>query len=446
MSDRPQFDGRIETMSADETASMQAALLQRQMHYVGQRSAFYAKRFAGAGIAPADIRSPADLAHLPFTEKSDLRASQAEVPPLGSHVCADPGQIIRVHASSGTTGTPSFVGITRRDRDRWTELVARAYRCQGLRPGDRFAMGLAIGFFVGGLPVAAAVEEVGATLLPIGTGASDRLVTSIRVLRANVLATTPSYALYLAEQCHKSLGVDPKSLGLERLLVGAEPGGGIPEVRAAIQDAWQAKCLESIGNADVITIHSAECDAQDGCHFLMPDYLLMEVIDPETGTPQDMTQPEVQGEMVFTHLDRDCHPLVRFRTRDHVVVKTGRCSCGRTTPRLRCIGRTDDLLIVRGVNVWPSAIKDVVAGFRPEVSGEMQIRIPGPGPMVDPPLPVVVERGEGALPEGDADLAARIEAKLRATLIFTARVQVVPAGSLPRTEAKAKLVHREGTA
>ena len=301
-------------------------------------------------------------------------------------------------------------------------------------------MGLSIGFFVGGLPVANAVEEIGATLLPIGVGASDRLISSIEKMGATVLATTPSYANYLAEIAREKMNVDPSKLGIKRVMVGAEPGGGIPAVRAQIEENWNAICTESIGNADLITIHSAECDAQDGCHFMVPDYLLMEIIDPDTGVPMSLDAAELEGEIVFTHLDRQCNPVVRFRTRDRVVVNTTPCTCGRTGPRLRCIGRSDDLLIVRGVNVWPSAIRDVILGFKPAVSGELRIVLDRPGPMAYPPVHIQVETTDGAPP---GDLAERIEAELRAKLIFTSRVELVPPRSLARTEMKAALIeHR----
>ena len=432
------FNAEVETMSADETAAMQHAKLRRQLTYLKANSPFHAQKLAEAGAEPGDIRTVADLARLPFTEKAELRESQMRHPPLGSHAAASMKDVVRVHASSGTTGTPSFIGLTDYDKRCWTECIARSYWAQGLRPESVFAMGLGIGFFVGGLPVAAAVEAVGATLLPIGTGASDRLIASIRAMKADVLATTPSYAIYLAELAREEMGIDPAGLGIRRVMVGAEPGGGVPGIRAQIEEIWNARCTEAIGIADLITIHSAECDVQDGCHFMVPDYLIMEIVDPETGAVIPPDRPEIEGELVFTHLDRECNPMLRFRTRDRVTVKTGPCACGRTGLRLRCIGRTDDMLIVRGVNVWPSAVKDVVAGFRPEVSGEMLIPADGPGPKVDPPLRVKVEVGSAAA----AGLAARIEQALRARLIVRARVELVPRGVLPRTEMKAKLVER----
>ena len=437
----PYFNAVVETMSADEVAAMQSGKLRAQLEYLKAHSPFHARKLAEAGSEPGDIRTIADLAGLPFTEKTELRESQARHPPLGEHAAVAMEDVVRVHASSGTTGTPSFIGITDYDKRRWTECIARSYWAQGLHPGSVFAMGLSIGFFVGGLPVAAAVEAVGATLLPIGVGASDRLIASIRSMNADVLATTPSYAIYLAELAREELGVDASQLGIGRVMVGAEPGGGVPEIRAQIEEAWNARCTEAIGIADLITIHSAECDAQDGCHFMVPDYMVLEIVDPDTGRVISLDEPEQEGELVFTHLDRQCNPMLRFRTRDRVVVKTAACPCGCTGPRLQCIGRTDDMLIVRGVNVWPSAVKDVITGFRPEASGEVVISVDGPGPTVHPPLRIKVEMGSGGVDDSDR-LAARIEQALRAKLIVSAKVELVPRGVLPRTQMKAKLVER----
>ncbi|MEE8171526.1 MAG: phenylacetate--CoA ligase family protein, partial [Alphaproteobacteria bacterium] len=367
-----------------------------------------------------------------------LLAASCATERISNFAAAPFRNVVRVRASSGTTGTLSFVGLTRHDKQRWTECIARSYWSQGLRPDGVFAMNLSLGFLVGGLPVAGAVEEIDATLLPVGTGASDRLIASIQAMHATVLATAPSYAIYLAEIARPDLGVDPTSLEIRNVMVGAEPGGGVPEIRARIESEWDATCTESIGNANVITIGSAECEAKDGCHFMMPDYLLMEIIDPDTGSIIAADQPELEGEMLFMHLDRACNPMLRFGSRDHVVMKTNACPCGRTGPRLKCVGRTDDMLILRGVNVWPSAIKDVVMSFRPEDFGETAISPNAPGPTITPPLQIKVEQNHGDV--GDDALASRIESKLSAKLIFTAKTELIPPDILPRTEMKAKLI------
>lgn len=433
------FDEEIEMMPSDQLRRMQLARLQQQLAYVYARSAFYRRKFDEAGVKPADIRHLADLATFPFTTKAELRDSQSEALPLGSHRAAPGRAVIRIHSSSGTTGRPSYVGITAHDRDGWIQSVARVYWSQGVRPDSVVVMGFGLGFFVGGLPLHDAIEEIGATFIPIGTGASDRLVNSIRDTQATMLTCTPSYATYLAEYARDRMKLDPRSLGIERIQSGAEPGAGVPAIRRRIQEDWGCTLTEGLGNADLIPVYAAECDAQAGMHFLAPDLMLLELIDPDSGEPLEFTEGAI-GELVATHLDRECVPLVRFRTRDHVIVWTDPCPCGRSGVRLRCIGRTDDMLILRGVNVFPSAIKDVVMSLRPRTTGEVQILLEQPGPKVEPPLKLQVEQG---LDEPDpAALKKELEDLLRQKLIFTAQIELVPSGTLPRFEMKAQLIRK----
>jgi phenylacetate-CoA ligase len=434
------FNEEIETASQAAIRAFQERKLNAQLNYMYQHSALVKEKLKEAGAVPADIVSLEDLAKLPFTTKQDLRESQRSEPALGRHVAAAASQIVRIHASSGTTGAPSYVGITERDRRNWVEAVARAYWSQGLRPRSRLAMGFGMGFFVGGLPISEAATHVGCTFIPIGTGASDRLISSSQALGANCLTCTPSYATYLAEYARAKMKIDVGTLGFEHLFLGAEPGVGIPGVREHLRKAWNANISESVGNADVVPIHSAECEMRDGNHFLTPDFLILEIIDPQTGVVKPLDTAVVTGEMVFTHIDRQAMPLLRFRTYDQVVVRTSRCECGRTGPRLTCVGRTDDLLIVRGANVWPSAIKDVLMSLRPRTNGEMQILLERSGPAVDPPLRIQIEA------DGDdatlRQLKTDAQQLLRDKLVFTSQIEIVPIGKLPRFEMKAKLIRK----
>ena len=428
----------VETASPEELRSLQNEKLRTQMAYLKAHSAFVAEKLSRAGASFEDIRTVDDLAALPFTTKQELRDSQQSHPPLGNHAAATRERIVRIHASSGTTGVPSYIPVTARDSALWREAIRRVFWCQGVRATSTVAMGFSIGFFVGGIPVAQGVEDIGATFLPIGAGESDRLLDSISLMGADVLACTPSYALYLAEAA-RSRGIDVAELGVKRLTVGAEPGGGVPEIRRHLEETWQAAVTESVGNGDVVPVYAAESDMQDGCHFLVPDMVIMEIIEPVSGRVLSMESDELEGEMVFTHIDREAAPLLRFRSHDRVVVKNTPCANGRTGPRIRVVGRTDDLLILRGVNVWPSAIQDVVTGFRPDTTGAVRILLPQPGPMVEPPLHILVEHGERT---GDLQgLATALEKTLRDKLIFTARVELVPPGTIPRSSMKTRLVH-----
>ena len=427
-------------MPLEELRLLQERKLRTQLDYVWERSGFYREKFGARGIERGDIGSLDDLGRLPLTTKQELRDSQLAHPPLGSHRAASIADVVRVHASSGTTGRPSYVGVTAHDSNFWTEGVARCYYSQGVRSDSVIALALGFGFFVGGIAVQDACEKIGATVVPVGTGASDRVIASFDDLGANQLTSTPSYATYLAEYVRDRRGRDPRQLGVKRIFTGAEPGGGVPAVRAQMEEQWGARVSESIGNADVIPVHSADCDERTGAHFLVPDFAILELIDPNTGSLVEQDKPEATGELVFTHIDRECVPLVRFRTYDLALVRNDPCPCGRTGPRLRVVGRTDDLLIVRGVNVWPSAIKDVVSSLRPLTTGEFQILLEQPPPLVTSPLHLRVEYGSEV---HDVEAASdRIADELRNRLTFTAHVEMVPAGTLPRFEMKAKYIRK----
>jgi phenylacetate-CoA ligase len=439
MAEKSYWNPKIETMGRSEQREMQTAKLRRQLGYLMDRSPFYRWKFENAGFDPVRLRDVAELARAPFTNKEELRESQSEHPPLGEHAAVGMEEVLRVHSSTGTTGRPSYVGLTRHDREVWTESVSRVYYCEGLRPSDVLIHGFGLGFFVGGLPLKDAVENIGATFVPIGSGYSHRLVTSTQNLGGTVLTCTPSYAQYLAEFVRERFGMDPAHLGLRRIMLGAEPGGGVPAIRQQIGDDFGAFVTEGLGNADLIAVYAGSCDEADGMHFLAPDYLLLEVIDPVTGEILEW-EDGVEGELVATHLDRECCPLVRFRTGDRILVGMSPCGCGRTGPRWICVGRTDDMLIVRGVNVWPSAISDVVGGLRPRTTGAVQILLAAPGPKVDPPLPIQAEYGPEAT---DLDALKReLEGSLREKLIVECDVELMPPGTLPRFEMKAQPIRK----
>ena len=435
----PYWNEKIETMPLPRLQQLQARKLRKQIAYLTKSSPFYRRKFKEAGITASDIRTLVDLTKLPFTTKDELRESQIKSPPLGEQAAVPMEKVIRLHSSSGTTGRPSYVGITKRDRKSWIEMVARCYWSEGVRPSSIVIMGFGIGMFVGGLPLANAIEEIGATFVPVGTGASDRLITTIQHLKADILTCTPSYASYLADYAKDKMGIDPRTLGIKRILCGAEPGGGVTGIRERIEEQWGAVVTEATGNADVVTVYAAECPQRTGNHFLAGDFVIPEIIDPDTGESLPI-EDGVEGEIVFTHIDRDCVPLVRFRSRDRVVVWTRPCRCRRSGFRLRIIGRTDDMLILRGVNVFPSAIKDVVSQMRPKTTGEIQVLLEQPGPRVEPPLKIQAEYGAGV--EDLQALKKEVEENLKNKLIFSPDVELVPAGSLPRFEMKAKLIRK----
>lgn len=430
------LDSAVETASLKEIRGHQQRKLARQLDYLLAHSTFYQQKFCAAGVDRTTFRQLEDLHRFPFTTKEELRESQASCPPLGKHVAANLDDIIRVHSSTGTTGKPSFVGITRNDARVWTHVTARSFYTQGMRKSDIVIHAAGLTLFVAGLSSKDAIEHIGAMFVPIGTGASEKTLMAIRLFHANAMHCTPSYATYFAEWVRREAKLEPRELGLKKMFCGAEPGVGIPAIRAKLEAEWGARVTEGLGNADMAPIIFSECPEQSGMHFNGQEYIYPEIIDPETGESQPV-ETGVTGELVYTSLERECVPLLRFRTRDRVTVLGTSCACRRTGFKLRCIGRTDDMLIVLGVNVFPSAVRDVVSSFYPETTGEIQIVLNEPGPRVDPPLRVVAESGTSS-----PSLAAAIERKIKAVLTVPAQVELVPAGSLPRYEMKAQMIRK----
>ena len=369
---------------------------------------------------------------LPLTEKDELRETRTPENPFGAHLCAEPRELVRIYSTSGTTGTPSYVPLTADDLDNWVTGSARSYAASGISAGQRIVSTYNAGPFVAGAALAA-FDRIGLTHIPVGTGNTDRLVRAIEQLRPEAAVLTPSYAAYLAES-H-----DLRGSSVRRVLVAGEPGGGEPAFRARLEDGWGAKVTEAMGIGDIGVSLWGECEEQDGMHLGARGFVHAELIDPDTGAAQELADGAT-GELVLTHLRHRAAPLLRFRTRDHVELRTTPCPCGRTAPRLRCIGRTDDMLIVRGVNVFPAAIREVVSGFAPAVSGQILVRPRADGVKQEPPLPVSVELAPEA--QADAGLAGAIRDRLREVLVVQTQVELVPPGSLPRSEYKSKLVER----
>ncbi len=282
----------------------------------------------------------------------------------------------------------------------------------------------------------ASFDRLGLVQIPVGTGNTERLMLAIELLKPEAVALTPSYAAYLVEWA-ADRDFDLRGSTVQRVLVAGEPGGGEPAFRAQLEEGWGARVTEAMGIGDIGVSLWGECEHQDGMHLGAHGFVHPELIDPESGAALPL-EHEATGELVLTHLRHRAAPLLRFRTRDHVEVRASPCPCGRTGPRIRCIGRTDDMLIVRGVNVFPSAVREVVSAFTPAVSGNILVRPEAPGTKQEPPLPVSVELARGAEP--DAGLAEAIRERLRNLLVVQTRVELVPWGSLQRSEYKSRLV------
>ena len=425
----------VESRPWEEQLALDDESYRAQLEYLLERSPFYREKL-GLGSA-GDAGGLAGIGSLPLTEKAELKATTTAENAIGAHLCASASEIVRIYSTSGTTGTPSYVPLTAEDVESWVTGSARSYAASGVRAGQTIVSTYNAGPFVAGAALAA-FERIGLRHVPVGTGSTERLLHAIELLRPEAVVLTPSYAAHLVEAA-ADRSLDLRASSVERVLVAGEPGGGEPEFRALLEEGWGARVTEAMGIGDIGPSLWGECEEQEGMHLGARGFVHAELIDPETEAALAL-EDGASGELVLTHLRHRAAPLLRFRTRDHVEVRTSPCACGRTGPRVRCVGRTDDMLVVRGVNVFPSAVRDVVAAFVPEVSGHVLVRPAAPGVKQEPPLPVSVELARDRA--GDEQLADAIRDRLRSVLVVQTRVDLVPWGSLQRSEYKSKLVER----
>ena len=417
-----------EPSSWEEQRALDDASFRAQLAYLLEHSPFYREK-----LANLEIGSGLDeIASLPPTEKHEVKETCTAENPIGAHLCVPMSEVVRVYSTSGTTGAPSYIPLTARDLANWVTGSARSYAASGIAKGDRVVTTYNAGPFVAGAALDA-FALIGVNHIPVGTGSSERLLLAIDQLRPDAVVLTPSYAEYLLELA------DLRESSVRRVLVAGEPGGGEPAFRAKIERGFGARVTEAMGIGDIGPSLWGECEEQAGMHLGAFGFVHAEVIDPETGDARELADG-VQGELVLTHLRHQAAPLLRFRTRDHVEVWTSPCPCGRKTPRVRCLGRTDDMLIVRGVNVFPSAVREVVSAFTPRVSGRVLVRPAAAGVKQEPPLPVTIELAERTAP--DPDLAAAIRGRLRDVLVVQTDLELVPWGTLQRSEYKSRLVDR----
>lgn len=428
----------IERMQPAALHRLENESLRAQLDYVWACSAFYQAKFAEAGVKREDIGDVADLPLLPFTEKDECRRSQEEHPPFGSYLATSQEQVIRAHKTSGTTGRALYVALTRRDRNLMNESAARSFWAAGLRPSDTVVHCFNYCLWIGGFSDHENVEATGATVVPFGVGQTALLVQTIRELQVNAISATPSYMLPLSEAA-RAQGLNPRDLGLRKGFFGAEPGMSEPSVRARMEETWGIRAMDAnFGMADILSIMGSECEYRQGLHFHAQGAVAVELIEPETGAPLALTEGAV-GELVYTHLLKEAQPLVRYRARDVVrILGTGPCACGRTSFRFRILGRSDDMLHVRGVNVFPTAVGNVLAYFSDRLSGEFQIIVDQPPPHQY--LRVRVELAQHLTPDQVGDVPQQIIQALREQLSFRAEPELVSYGTLPRTEQKARRV------
>lgn len=425
------YNERYECMSSEEMKEVQSQRLVKTVAYVHKNSPFYQKKFAEFGIAPADIKTIDDIRKLPFTVKDDLRDGY----PFG--LFSQPLKNIReIHVSSGTTGNPTVVGYSKEDIDLWSEVVARCLGCAGAVPGDMIQIAYGYGLFTGGLGLHYGALAMGLTVIPCSSGQTKRQLKLMNDFKPRILACTPSYALFMIDDA-REMKIDPRQSSWEIGIFGAEPWS--EAMRKEIQELWNMRATDIYGLSEIIGPGVAnECEHQCGLH-IAADVFYPEIIDPKTG--EQLPAGSV-GELVLTPITKIGMPLIRYRTRDIVSLSYERCRCGRTSPRVSKIsGRTDDMIIIRGINVFPSQIEEVL------------LNIEG----TEPHYQIIVTREHGGLDEMEVlvelkesffsdevkqlqHIETKIKREIETVLGIGAKVRLVEPKTLTRFEGKAKRV------
>ena len=423
------WNPHVERMPREDLERLQEKKLRALVNSVYNYSQFYRRKFDELGIKPDDVRSLDDIVKLPFTKKADLRENY----PFG--MFAVPlSQIVRFHASSGTTGKPTLVGYTQNDIRVWAESLCRGLVSCGVTHEDIIQIAYGYGLFTGGLGFHYAAEMIGATALPISTGNTARQIELMKDLSVTVIACTPSYMLYMSEFAEK-MGTSIRGTKLRIGIFGAEPWS--EETRRRIEDKTGITAYDVYGTSELSGPLFTECVERNGLH-IWADHFLIEIIDPKTG--ESVGEGE-KGELVVTTLSKEAMPLIRWRTGDITVMETEKCGCGRTHPRiLRILGRSDDMLIVRGVNVFPSQIEHVLMQI-PEL-GEHYLIILDRVENLDE-MTIQVELSEKVQIEKPVEILAlkkKVEEKLKSVLGVHANVELVNPGTIQRFEGKAKRV------
>jgi phenylacetate-CoA ligase len=421
------YDRAAETMPRETLAALQLERLRRTLERAYAKVAPIRAKFDAARVKPDDLRTLADIVRFPFTTKADLRDNY----PFGLFAVPRE-QVIRLHASSGTTGKPTVVGYTRADLELWADLMARSLACTGARPGDIFHNAFGYGLFTGGLGFHYGAERLGLTTVPVSGGATERQVMLLQDFGATVIGATPSYALNIAEVA-AGMGVDLRKLPVRYAACGAEPWS--EAMRAELEAKFGMKVMDTYGLSEIIGPGVAnEChQAQAGLH-LWEDHFFCEVIDPQTLEPVPAGEP---GELVVTTLSKEALPMVRYRTRDITRLIEEPCVCGRSLRRMaRITGRSDDMLIVRGVNVYPSQIEAHLVGF-PGLAPHYQLVLTREGALDAVTIEVELDRPAPPDEPFVAKLAHDVRNHIKAMVGVTCEVVLKPPGAVPRSQGKA---------
>lgn len=423
------FKPEIECASRDYLHALQSAKLIKMVKNAYENVPFYKKKLDEAGISPEDIHSIDDITKLPFTVKTDLRDNY----PFGLFA-VDKNDLVRIHASSGTTGKPTVVGYTKADIDVWADGAARAICAAGGKKDDVIHVSYGYGLFTGGLGLHYGAEYMGATALPASSGNTQRQIQMLQDFESDIICCTPSYAMFIGETI-RDMGIDPKSLKVRAGIFGAEPW--TDEMRKEIEKLLDIKAYDIYGLSEIAGPGvSYNCECQNGLH-VCEDYFYPEIIDPDTG---EVLPDGEYGELVFTCIGKEALPLIRYRTRDICALNREKCACGRTTVRMeKPKGRSDDMLIIRGINVFPSQVEHVLLSLN--MNPNYLIIVDRKGSLDT--MEVQVEMNPDMFSDtvkGMEQTEKMIENALQSTLNIHANVHLMAPGTLPRSEGKAKRV------
>ena len=419
-----------ELMSRSETRALQLVKLKSLLNRVYEQSPYYRDKFDRAGVNPQNLKSLEHYQDYPFFDKDEERASQEASREtarhtFGLHITCNPRSVNRVSSSSGTTGSPTYSGFTLKDREITNDNQARALVRLGIEPGDVVMHASVLSMWIAGIPGVDSMMAYGVCLVPVGAlSGVERVAQIARDTRPKSMKCTVSFAQYLAKHMEERTGIDPATLGLEKVVVFGEPGGSIPEIYEPLEKGFGGATVHDImGATGCHSPTGISCEEHNGIHFYAEDNAMFEICDPESLQSLPI-EDGVEGEIVFTGLERECGPLIRWRDKDIIQVTTEPCRCGRPGPRMLFKGRVDDMLLVKGVNVFPNAVRDVINKTSNLTTGNIRIVKSSPGPVVPAPVLVKVEVKAG-LPDqkkqtlaGDLDNAIHHQLRFRATFKF----------------------------
>ncbi|MDH3884316.1 MAG: hypothetical protein OET63_08880 [Desulfobacterales bacterium] len=445
--DRQFWNEDVETLSPEGMQALQWRRLKKQLQYNFENSFYYRQeKFQKAGLTPDDIQTFEDFRKIPLMTKDEHRWIQTESMrkfghPYGLITCAPREKIVRINSTSGTTGQPTLYTLTGNDIKVLNEMHCRKYWRTGLRPGHIVLQALSLSMFTGGLPLSDGLQAMGLCVVPVGIEGGTRRVLDFALLtKPDVLIATPSFGEYLIEQAPKLIGKDARELGIRWFYCAGEPGAGIPSLRNKLQEGFGAKVFDHTGGGHAFHGISCETEPYPGMHFVSGDHCVLELVDPKTKDPIEINHGAM-GEMVFSFIGWEGGPFMRYALGDLIQIFSEPCGCGWPEMRFKILGRADDMLIIKGVNLYPAALKGLVGELEPRTSGALRIVLEQPGPLVKPPLKIRIEYGFKDISAEDMHkLKTELTQLIKDRLRVSPDIELVPPFSLPRESGKISLI------